>query len=223
MEVLVALGALGVTAIVTLLVIRSHLVVVPPNRVAVLSGRAAPQAGGEVRGYRLVKAGRTLRFPLIEQLDWMDLTHMEVELDIPSLDVKAGGHVAVSGVASVKVDGNEPLVHNAVERFLGTSSEQVRMVAMQTLEGTIREVATRLTVDDLRNTEKLRLYVLEEADHSFSKLGLVVDSVKLRVDVRREGAASTSDSATQTTADAAARASAAPADDDRPPWAKAKG
>jgi flotillin len=235
--VLVLVVALVVVAVVNLLVIRSHLIVVPPNRVAVISGRSVRQRDGSVRGYRLVKGGRTLRIPIIEHVDWMDLTNRRIEVKLHGVPVQRG-LIDIEGVANVKVAGEEPLVCNAVERFLGQPPQRVARVATEQLEGTIREVVARLSLDEVRDTGRVARYVSEEADFALSKLGLVMDTVKLSVDVRRApaaqggvqaaepvpGAAAPTPGAVAPTPEpiepAPAASGSSQSDEDLPPWAR---
>ena len=71
---LIALFCIVMIAFVALvMLIKNVLYVCQPNEVLVFSGRAREAAGRTV-GYRIIKGGRTLRVPLLETVDRMDLT-----------------------------------------------------------------------------------------------------------------------------------------------------
>ena len=56
------LGAvLAVVVLVILTTIRSLIIICPPNRVAVISGRSRQLSDGRTVGYRAIRGGRTLR------------------------------------------------------------------------------------------------------------------------------------------------------------------
>ncbi len=55
---------------------------VPPNAVAVLSGRKRKTADGRLVGFRMVKGGATFRFPLLEQVDYLSLNVFTIPLEI---------------------------------------------------------------------------------------------------------------------------------------------
>jgi flotillin len=55
---------------------------VPPNAVAVLSGRRRKTADGKVVGYRVVNGAATFRFPLLEQVDYLSLNVFTIPLEI---------------------------------------------------------------------------------------------------------------------------------------------
>lgn len=57
-----------------LLMIRTLLIIVPPNRVVVISGRSRTTREGDAVGYRVIRGGRAFRIPMLEKVAWMDLT-----------------------------------------------------------------------------------------------------------------------------------------------------
>ena len=49
----------------------------------------------------------------------IELKDMIIELQVKNAYSKGGIPLTVLGVANIKVPGEEPLIHNALERFLG--------------------------------------------------------------------------------------------------------
>jgi flotillin len=84
-------------------------------------------------------------------------------------------------VANVKLPGAEPLLANAVERFLGRSREEIYHIAKETLEGNLRGVLAGLTPEEV-NQDKTRFaeQLLEEAEHDMTRMGLVLDTLKIQ-------------------------------------------
>jgi flotillin len=70
---------------------------------------------------------------------------------------------------------------NAVERFLGRSREEIYHIAKETLEGNLRGVLASLTPEEV-NEDKVRFAqtLLEEAEHDMSRMGLVLDTLKIQ-------------------------------------------
>lgn len=181
MGALVALAAIGAICVLTiLLVVKNVLYVCQPNEVLIFSGRTRSTPQGEV-GYRIVKGGRTLRVPLFEVVDRMDLTNMTIEVSVRGAYSKGGIPLSVQGVANIKVPGEEPLIHNTLQRFLGYSRAQIMQVAQQTLEGNLRGVLATLTPEQV-NTDKeaFASKLTEEAEQDLSKIGLVLDTLKIQ-------------------------------------------
>ena len=181
MGALVALAAIAAVCFLTILmVVKNVLYVCQPNEVLIFSGRPRTTAQGVV-GYRIVKGGRTLRVPLIEVVDRMDLTNMTIEVSVRGAYSKGGIPLSVQGGANIKVPGEEPLIHNTLQRFLGYTRAQIMQVAQQTLEGNLRGVLATLTPEQV-NTDKeaFASKLTEEAEQDLSKIGLVLDTLKIQ-------------------------------------------
>ena len=105
-------------------------------------------------GYRLVKGGSSIRLPLLERALRMDLTNMIIELHVVNAYSKGGIPLKVDGVANIKIAGEEPTIHNAIERLLGKSRKQIEQMAKETLEGNLRGVLASLTPEQV-NEDKI--------------------------------------------------------------------
>lgn len=74
MEVLIALAVIIVIAVIVVAIaVKSFIVICPPNQIAVITGRTREMADGKVLGYRVLRGGRTFRWPIIERVQFMDL------------------------------------------------------------------------------------------------------------------------------------------------------
>ena len=170
--------AIGLVSIV--LVVRNILYVGQPNEVLIFSGRRR-NAAGRTLGYRIIKGGRAIRFPIIETVDRMDLTNMIIEVTVRNAYSKGGIPLTVQGVANIKVPGEEPLIHNTLERFLGRSRQDIKRVARETLEGNLRGVLAILTPEQVnQDKEAFAAKLTEEAEHDLNKIGLVLDTLKIQ-------------------------------------------
>ena len=177
-------GVLVLTALVVIfalyLMIRKLLWVSTPNEALIFSG-STREAADKVLGYRFVRGGRSLRRPLVERVDVMDLSMFTVVVHVNAAFSKGGIPLTVQGVANVKLPGEEPLLANAVERFLGRSRDEIYHVAKETLEGNLRGVLASLTPEEV-NEDKMRFAhtLLEEAEHDMSRMGIVLDTLKIQ-------------------------------------------
>lgn len=163
-----------------LVVLRNLLYICGPNEVLIFSGGTRELEGRPV-GYRIVKGGRSVRVPLLETVDRVDLTNMIIEVAVTNAYSKGGIPLTVQGVANVKIAGHEPVLNNAIERFLGYSRKDVVQVAKDTLEGNLRGVLSQLTPEQV-NEDKIAFAekLLEEAEHDLTRLGLVLDTLKIQ-------------------------------------------
>jgi flotillin len=176
----VAGGVLVFFGFLAVAVARRLFYICGPNEVLVFSGGKS-SLGGRPIGYRIVKGGSSLKTPLLETVDRMDITNMTVDVAVKNAYSKGGIPLHVQGVANLKIAGHHPLLANALERLLGKSRAEIIQVAKDTLEGNLRGVLSQLTPEEV-NQDKLAFAekLLEEAEHDLSKLGLVLDVLKIQ-------------------------------------------
>lgn len=160
--------------------IKKLLYVATPNEVLIFCG-STRQVGDKRVGYRFVRGGRSLRVPFLERVERMDLNMFTVMVNVEQAFTKGGIPLDIQGVANVKLPGEEPLLANAVERFLGRTREEIHHVAKETLEGNLRGVLAGLTPEEV-NQDKQRFAerLLEEAEHDMTRMGLVLDTLKIQ-------------------------------------------
>jgi flotillin len=179
-SILVVGGILILAALTIILVITRLIHICAPNEVLIFSGTRR-QVGDRSVGYRLVQGGRGVRIPLLERVDSMDLTNMIIDLRVHGAYSKGGIPLNVEGVANLKVAGSEPVIGNAIERFLGKSREEIMKVARETLEGNLRGVLATLTPEEVnRDRVKFAQELLTEADKDLHSLGLELDTLKIQ-------------------------------------------
>jgi flotillin len=176
------LGAvLAVVVLVILATIRSLIIICPPNRVAVISGRSRQLSDGRTVGYRAIRGGRTLRVPLLERVSWMELNTIPIEVSVANAYSKGAIPLHVQGIANVKVSSVEGLLQNSVERFLDVDQEHIAAIAKETLEANLRGVLATLTPEEV-NEDRLKFAqtLIEEADDDIKTLGLELDVLKIQ-------------------------------------------
>jgi len=162
-------------------VVRSLLFVSEPNEALIFAGTRRAIGPGQELGYRIVRGGRSMRTPLLEAVHRMDLTMFTIDVVVQNAYSKGGIPLNVVGVANVKVAGDEPLLDNAIERFLGKTRPEVMRIAKETLEGNLRGVLAQLTPEQV-NEDKTRFAqnLIEEAEHDMHRMGLVLETLKIQ-------------------------------------------
>ena len=182
MEYFVVL-AIFLVVIVTMvaLAIRSVIVICPPNKVAVVSGRSRTLSDGRTVGYRVIKGGRTLRLPILEKIDFMDLNTIPIEVSVSNAYSKGAIPLDVQGVANIKISSREGVLENSVERFLGRPADYIQQIAKENLEANLRGVLATLTPEEV-NEDRLKFAqtLIDEADDDIRTLGLELDVLKIQ-------------------------------------------
>jgi len=181
--VLLLVAAVGavVAVAVFIAILRQFLFICRPNEILLFSGRKHRLPDGSSVGYKVVRRGWAVRTPLVEMVSLMHMRLFMVEVAVTNAYSKGGIPLAVQAIANVKISSDASHVRNAVERFLGTTPEQIAVVARQTLEGVLREVLAQLTPEEvnqdrLKFAESLKL----NAQDDFDKLGLELDVLKVQ-------------------------------------------
>jgi flotillin len=170
-----ALAIVGVAGVAAALGLAGNLLYIcEPNEVLIFSGRGS-------KGYQVVKGGRRFRVPLLERVDRLDLTNMIIDVHVENAYSAGGIPLIVQGVANLKIGSHEHVLEHAVERLLGKDREEIRKVAKDILEGTLRGVLAQLTPEQV-NEDKMAFaeQLLKESEADLTRLGLVLDTMKIQ-------------------------------------------
>ncbi len=172
---------LALAVIFIVLIIKNLIIICPPNRVAIISGRQRKLSDGRSVGYRILKGGRTMRIPLIEKVAWMDLNTIPLEVSVSNAYSKGAIPLNVQGIANVKISGTEGLLENAAERFLHVPNSDIGQIAKETLEANLRGVLATLSPEEV-NEDRLKFsqQLIDEADDDIKTLGLGLDVLKIQ-------------------------------------------
>ena len=174
-------GLLGLGGGAGWFMIRNLYYICQPSEILIFAGTKTRTHDSKEVGYRLVKGGSSIRIPMMEETFRMDLTNMIIELKVTNAYSKGGIPLNVEGVANIKIAGEEPTIHNAIERLLGKNRKQIELLAKQTLEGNLRGVLASLTPEQV-NEDKIAFAksLLDEAEDDLEKLGLVLDNLQIQ-------------------------------------------
>jgi flotillin len=161
--------------------ISKNYIKVAPNTAAVIFGRKNSSADGSKKGYRLVTGGGVFKIPFFEQVEFMDLSNRMLTIKVPDAPNRDGVKTTIEGTANVKFASDKGLLEMAVERFLGKSSEYVDRNIHENLQGHLRAVVGKMTMEQLINDKTaLNQAVLEEANEDFLKMGIKIDFVNIQ-------------------------------------------
>jgi flotillin len=162
---------------------------VGPNQVLVISGRKhrVTDPDGTVRdvGFRIRKGGGVFVLPVLEKVDVLSLELLTIDVQ-QEQDVytSKGVPVRVDGVAQIKVKGDDVSIATAAEQFLSKTTDEIKGVAMQTLEGHLRAILGTMTVEDIyQNRDAFASKVQEVAAGDMANMGLGIVSFTIK-DIR---------------------------------------
>jgi flotillin len=182
MEWLVGVALIvGLIVLAVGLTIKSLIIIVPPSKVAIISGRDRELEAGRTVGYRVIRGGRTIRIPLLEKVDYMDLNTIAIEVSVTNAYSKGAIPLDVQGVANIKVSSAPGVLDNSVERFLGRDPQFIQQIAKENLEANLRGVLSTMTPEEV-NEDRLKFAqtLIDEADDDIKTLGLELDVLKIQ-------------------------------------------
>lgn len=159
-----------------------------PNQVLVISGfkRKIVDPDGTQRevGFRIVKGGGKFVWPVFEKVDLLSLELLTIDVQTPEVYTSKGVPVRVDGVAQIKVKGDDISIATAAEQFLSKSTDEIRNIATQTLEGHLRAILGTMTVEEIyQNRDAFASKVQEVAAGDMANMGLSIVSFTIR-DIR---------------------------------------
>ena len=180
----------GVLVLLAIIIFMCNYIKVPPNVALIVSGRkhkykVKDADGNEVIknfGYRIVRGGATFVIPFFERVDRLNLGIMQVDIKtgqpVPSQEYIG---VMVDGVANIKIGSDDVSVATAAEQFLGWTQQEIAAVAMQVLEGNMREIIGRMTIADLvQNRDKFANETQNAATADMRNMGLEIVNITIQ-------------------------------------------
>src|SRR3954468_7756344 len=179
---------LALVVFTLIIVVLSRYTKVGPNQVLVVSGKrhryVDPDGTEHVRGFRIVKGGGTFIIPVIEKADVLSLELLTIDVQTPEVYTSKGVPVKVDGVAQIKVKGDDVSIATAAEQFLSKETDDIKSIAMQTLEGHLRAILGTMTVEEIyQNRDAFASKVQEVAAGDMANMGLTIVSFTIR-DIR---------------------------------------
>src|SRR5690606_25314260 len=142
---LVVGGAIAGALLVLVATVKRLVVIVPSNRLALVMGRRT-LVESRTLGFRVIRGGRTLRIPFIEDVRWLPLNTIQIMIDVRDAPSKGYIPLNVKAVANVKIaSAPEEVLYAASERLLGLTDAEIMQLAEETLTANLRGVLSTMT------------------------------------------------------------------------------
>src|SRR6185295_4771249 len=114
----------------------------------------------------------------------LSLELLTIDVQTPEVYTSKGVPVKVDGVAQIKVKGDVVSIATAAEQFLSKSVEDIKNIAMQTMEGHLRAILGTMTVEEIyQNRDAFAQKVQEVAAGDMANMGMGIVSFTIR-DIR---------------------------------------
>jgi flotillin len=149
------------------------------NEALIVSGRRERGPAGIV-GLKVVRGQGVIVLPLINKVGRLHLSARQVAVGLSDAVTKQGIKVAVQGVATLKIGGDEESIRAAAERFL-EREDQIDSIVKNVLEGSLRSIVGTLTVEELNyDRAKFQQEVQSAARGDLATSGLTIDNFTIQ-------------------------------------------
>jgi len=150
----ILVGIVVVFIAIVLFIIARQYRKVGPNEVLIIAGgrkrTVAGPDGTKVKvGYRYRLGGGTFVMPFIESVYRLPMDVITLNIKTPEVLTNNGVPIMAEATAQVKVDSSDSAIRLAAEQFLGAGKDGIRDVALNVLEGHMREVMSTMTVEQI--------------------------------------------------------------------------
>ena len=148
---LIVAGAVVVFFALIILVLALQYRKVGPNEALIIAGgrkRTLVMPDGTKRriGYRYRLGGGIFVWPGMEKVYVLPMDVIPVTIRTPEVLTHGGVPIMAEASAQVKIDSSDETIHLAAEQFLGIGRDGIRDVAVNVLEGKVREVIGGMSV-----------------------------------------------------------------------------
>ncbi|PAA82359.1 hypothetical protein BOX15_Mlig013837g1 [Macrostomum lignano] len=146
-----------------------------PNEALVISGCCHSKP-------MYIPGGRKFVLPGIQQVQRLSLNTMTITIESPRIYTQLGVPVTVTGVAQLRIKGqNQEMLAAAAEQFLGKSEHEITEISRETLEGHQRAIMGNMTVEEIyKDRKKFSKCVFEVASSDLVNMGISVVSYTLK-------------------------------------------
>jgi flotillin len=177
-EEILILGFVIVVVIVlmTIVIYARRYKRVPPNQAMVVFGRRR----GDV-GYNVIMGGGKFILPIVEQVEYLDLSLQTLEIHVPAVITRSGVPLTVECVAQIKISNERTKLNVAAVQLLGKTREGVAQLAEATIVGQVRGVCATLEVEQINSDrEALATKIREVAVPELGNMGLEIISLQVK-------------------------------------------
>lgn len=190
-----ALGGIGLIVGVIFLVIAAFALIsgisrlyrkVPPNQAMIVYGRGKTFADAETGrmtqvGFDIVTGGGRWVRPLVEEVAFIPLDIITIPVKGDEVRTTTGVPLLIDWVAQIKIGGDRESIATAAQVFLGKNQDVIQEKARQTLSGNLREVISRMTVEQVhRERDQFVAHVHEIISDEMALMGLKLISLTIQ-------------------------------------------
>jgi len=131
--------------------------------------------------YKIVKGGMTIVLPFVHEVKELDLSLITLDVAVHNVLSSNAVPIMVDGIAQIKIGSDDTSIATAAEQLLDKTPEDIKYVAVQTLQGHLRAIIGLMTVEEVyKDREAFAQRVLEVAVDDLAGMGLQIVSFTIK-------------------------------------------
>ena len=181
---ILAIGVIVLAQFATILIYARRYKKVPPNKAMVVFGRKQVRTR---KGYMIILGGAKFILPFLEETAFLSLEARPLKVTLNKVmvdtrDVKVS--IALRANTVVRLSSDPRIIELAATNLLGKSDQEIDDIAMNMIEGPVRNVCARTTLENLKNNfQEVSSLISNLANTDLKKVGLEMVSFNI-VDVQ---------------------------------------
>ncbi len=179
-NLLILVCVLALLVVTTLVVIASRYRKCPSDKVMVIYGKVGNNADGTSRSAKCIHGGAAVIWPVIQAVEFLDLTPMSINVDLRNALSKQNIRVDVPSRFTVGISTEAGVMQNAAERMLGLKLDDIQELAKDIIFGQLRLVVATMEIEEINNDrDKFLEAVSRNVETELKKIGLRLINVNV--------------------------------------------
>ncbi len=179
-SLLVLICVVVLIALTTLIVIASRYRKCPSDKVMVIYGKVGNNSDGTSRSAKCIHGGAAFIWPVIQAVEFLDLTPMSINVDLRNALSKQNIRVDVPSRFTVGISTEAGVMQNAAERMLGLKLDDIQELAKDIIFGQLRLVVATMEIEEINNDrDKFLEAVSRNVETELKKIGLRLINVNV--------------------------------------------
>jgi flotillin len=179
-NLLVLICVIVLLILTTLIVIASRYKKCPSDKIMVIYGKVGSNADGTSRSAKCLHGGAAFIWPVIQSVDFLDLTPISINVDLRNALSKQNIRVDVPSRFTVGISTEPGIMQNAAERLLGLRLDDVQELAKDIIFGQLRLVIATMEIEEINtDRDKFLEAVSRNVETELKKIGLRLINVNV--------------------------------------------
>lgn len=186
-EEVLAIGGIVIAFMATILIYAMKYKKVPPNKAMVVYGAKQKRTR---KGYIIITGGAKFIQPILETYEFLSLESIPLKMALNNVRVDTHNEKAIISLKAnsvVRISSDPRILETAAGNLLGKSGKEIGDIAMNMIEGSIRNICANTPLNEIRdNFPEVSPLIMSTANWDLNNVGLEMVSFSI-VDVVRKG------------------------------------